>query len=1291
MWIIKMKKKNILIVAVIFTIFNLVSLISATCGDGIIKIGVEQCDDGNIVNGDGCSSQCQIEKRCGNCIVEPGEQCDDGNTVSGDGCSSQCKIERCGNGLVDVGEQCDDGNNISGDGCSSQCKIEKRCGNCLIEYGEQCDDGNSVNTDSCTNLCKIAFCGDGIVKTGWEQCDDGNINNFDSCSNDCTLNECVMNLTKIDSPDPVTPGSTLKYTLTLKNIGTADCTGGGVLLKEYYPSLTSYLNASPAPTSGNDLWNFGTIHPCESLQVNITMLVSSSSVPCSTLTNKACFWTVEYNRWVCIEENTSITCSPAPLCGDGIVNQANETCDDGNTNNNDGCSNQCQTINCYNNSQCGTSYNNKFCSGTNFVYNITQFTCNNPGTANSYCSNTTNKTSISCGDASSYLICQDNDVYNETISPLCINGGLCSTSNTSQFVSDCGNPSSSLECVGNNMTNITINRGCSAGSCSNTGTEYTIKQCPTGNSTIIYCVGNKSITNTTTFLGCSSASCLNQTQTSQIFCEFGCIDGICQNRTTYCGDGIINQANETCDEGVNNGNVCVPVYEGSCQYCNSTCSSITLYGPFCGDNVKNSPYEECDGLDGVGIHQSCSQECKLICLPFCGDGIINNGEECDDGNSMNGDGCSSNCTIEKQICEHDVGVRFSYSNSVGTGIAIKPVNGSWLLDDPEELTKGTNYTIKYFVDNKIENSSNFIHVVAKVGNKTLADYNTSINVYHSKEVSLNISELGYKDYNITVFVEKINEQDCNTTDNFAWREIIIIPQCGNGFLDIGEQCDDGNSVNGDGCNSQCHIEICGNGVVDLGEQCDDGNTNNSDTCTNTCKIGSCGDGIIQIGEQCDEGIDNGNVCVPVYEGSCQYCNSTCSSITLYGPFCGDGIIKIGVEECDDGNIINGDGCSANCEKEKECTKNTDCSDGLFCNGEEICNQDYECASGTPPQIDDELFCTSDVCDESTDTVLHTSLNVSDGIACTIDTCDEQLNKIVHQPNDDYCDNGLFCDGNEYCNPQMGCKSGIAVDCSGFNLLEIKKCNNNPDSNPFTLDFAPGFTSVCSEKTDSCTVGTYQFTHTCDTNMCDAECELGETQSVECGTDIGECEFGEIVLDCTRDCEWESDSRKVCMGGVNPTTEICDGKDNNCNGEIDEGFLNDFDRLSYSSRNTGDIISLDEYSNFTEERVDFFHGNIYQRDGEYFGDGSMYARGTASDGTKVQLNVKFTVVGLIEIDCEKITWRNSARGTYWIYGTGTKEVKYDYIDITYYFATGKIDAVGVGDVDFEFKDIINTRI
>lgn len=76
------------------------------CGDGILK-GTEQCDDRNTVGGDGCSS---------NCMIERSFQCSGGPSV--------CTQTVCGDGKVRGGEGCDDGNLTPFDGCSEECQVE---------------------------------------------------------------------------------------------------------------------------------------------------------------------------------------------------------------------------------------------------------------------------------------------------------------------------------------------------------------------------------------------------------------------------------------------------------------------------------------------------------------------------------------------------------------------------------------------------------------------------------------------------------------------------------------------------------------------------------------------------------------------------------------------------------------------------------------------------------------------------------------------------------------------------------------------------------------------------------------------------------------------------------------------------------------------------------------------------------------------------------------------------------------------------------------------------------------
>lgn len=63
------------------------------------------------------------------------------------------------------------------------------------------------------------------------------------------------------------------------------------------------------------------------------------------------------------------------------------------------------------------------------------------------------------------------------------------------------------------------------------------------------------------------------------------------------------------------------------------------------------------------------------------------------------------------------------------------------------------------------------------------------------------------------------------------------PGCGNGVLDFGEQCDDGNQEIDDGCTPACVTENeCGNGLIDAFEQCDDGDTFSGDGCDSFCQL-----------------------------------------------------------------------------------------------------------------------------------------------------------------------------------------------------------------------------------------------------------------------------------------------------------------------------------------------------------------------------------------------------------------------------------------------------------------------
>jgi len=86
----------------------------------------------------------------------------------------------------------------------------------------------------------------------------------------------------------------------------------------------------------------------------------------------------------------------------------------------------------------------------------------------------------------------------------------------------------------------------------------------------------------------------------------------------------------------------------------------------------------------------------------------------------------------------------------------------------------------------------------------------------------------------------------------------IPPACGDGTVDPGEECDDGNTAAGDGCDGQCELELCGNGVVDAGEACDDGAQNGvNDCCGASCQVvDPDGDGVCSRDDVCPADADN---------------------------------------------------------------------------------------------------------------------------------------------------------------------------------------------------------------------------------------------------------------------------------------------------------------------------------------------------------------------------------------------------------------------------------------------------
>lgn len=109
------------------------------------------------------------------------------------------------------------------------------------------------------------------------------------------------------------------------------------------------------------------------------------------------------------------------------------------------------------------------------------------------------------------------------------------------------------------------------------------------------------------------------------------------------------------------------------------------------------------------------------------------------------------------------------------------------------------------------------------------------------------------------------------------------PVCGNGVVEEGEECDDG-EANGEPehCNADCSgttEPVCGNGIVEEGEACDDGEENGEPgrchaDCSGTPEP-VCGNGVVEEGEECDDGNTNTEAC-EAGEASCEVCAFDCT-------------------------------------------------------------------------------------------------------------------------------------------------------------------------------------------------------------------------------------------------------------------------------------------------------------------------------------------------------------------------------------------------------------------------------
>jgi cysteine-rich repeat protein len=367
--------------------------------------------------------------------------------------------------------------------------------------------------------------------------------------------------------------------------------------------------------------------------------------------------------------------------------------------------------------------------------------------------------------------------------------------------------------------------------------------------------------------------------------------------------------------------------------------------------------------------------------------------------------------------------------------------------------------------------------------------------------------------------------------------------CGNGILDPGEACDDGNNLDHDGCSSTCVAEaFCGNGRVEPGEECDDGNFDPGDGCGMHCdtEVG-CGNGILEVGEECED--DN--------QEDGDGCSATCRDETA-GTVCGDGIHEPS-EGCDDGNTDDGDGCSADCVREDGCGDHTTaapetCDDGNNVSGDGCsrdCQVEFTCGDGACDAAKYETCeqCPRDCCPKCGNGVLDEGEGCDDrnnlsGDGCSKGCTDEVAGTV--------CGNGIWelgeaCeDGNlvnldgcsDQCIQEYVCGDGVCESNTGETC---ERCHQDCCPSCGNGRMEP----LLGEQCDSNDFGgktCQSFCYSGGTIDCDAFCQVDLSG---CTGDLPEC--GNGTAECGEQCDGDDLRGKDCTDlGYTEGTLGCGG-------------------------------------------------------------------------------------------------------------------------------------------------------
>ncbi|MFZ5889862.1 MAG: DUF4215 domain-containing protein [Myxococcota bacterium] len=661
-----------------------------SCGDGVKQDG-EVCDDGNVLDGDRCSANCESDETCGNGVVDNrfgnddprNEVCDDGGTDPTDHweeakgtrrCSADCKSTQiCGNNIVDKpfpegdprNEVCDnDFTNTNGDGCSADCKSDESCGNNVVDnrFGEGdprnevCDDGGTDDTDHwdeakgtlrCSGDCKSTqVCGNNIVDKPFpegdprnEVCDNdiGGVDG-DGCSSNCQSDESCGNLI-VD--DKFGPGDPRNEACDDGNRVDGDHCSSDCLHAAACGNFVVDMDdqCDDGPTGSSICDADCTFAYCGDGSLNVMRGEACDAGDGSPRDTAGC-------NYDCTEAS----------CGDGHVNYAaGEQCDGGMLNDPlvTGCNAQCQRISCGDHrvdpgEDCddgsgGVAQNTLTCDADctwpahgDFHVNPAFEECDDGPFDTSRCNFLSLPgTSARCGDG----------YWNRQTREQCDAGANTAECNANCTIAVCGDGYVGLGEQCDTRGNTAECYKCRFSVCGDNVINPLTEQCERGSATETK-VCNKD---------CTTSRCgdgkVNATAGEQCDGTPGCnpplntpghSDAQPECSAVVCGDGIVNEAaGEVCDHPSRSFGLALGQCTPGCR------------AGRCGDGAANVDGEsgvpdECDNgrdnSDSAYGADSCTRGCKRGFR--CGDGNTTHGERCDDRNDNGKRGrCSRDCAF----------------------------------------------------------------------------------------------------------------------------------------------------------------------------------------------------------------------------------------------------------------------------------------------------------------------------------------------------------------------------------------------------------------------------------------------------------------------------------------------------------------------------------------------------------------------------------------------------------------------------------------------------------------------